>query len=595
MRRNNRVALCLVLGGAASWGCTGDIADGAGAGATTAGVGGGATGEAPRGPGTPGVPGVGVPGATPGTTPGTGTPATMAPRPATCPVPTPGASPLRRLTHREYASTVRALLGDMGDVTAAFPPEEEVLGFDNNAEARGTTGLLAEQYVNAAEALAARAVANLPKLLGCSFDGANRDPCARQFIESLGKRAFRRPLDATESARLLKVYGTGRDKWGFDVGISLALQAVLLSPHFLYRVEWGTAPVAGAKTVPLSGFELASRLSYLLWSGPPDDDLVRAAEAGKLTTREQVAEQAQRMLKDARARATMIDFHRQWLDLDKIERSDKNPMVFKTYTFELRALLRKETETFVDNVVWTGKGDLATLLTAPYSLMNAKVAAYYGVKGPASETFEMVTLDPKQRAGLLTQAGILAAHAHADQTSPVDRGLFVRRQFLCMQPPPPPPDTEIMAPKLDAIMTTRERFAKHSLDPACGACHRLMDPIGLGFENFDGAGQWRASENGKAIDATGELVATDVDGRFNGAGELGGKLAGSKQVADCVATQWFRYAYGREATAADTCSSAQLSQRLAASGGNIRDLAVALTQTDAFLYRNVVTPAGGTP
>jgi hypothetical protein len=205
--------------------------------------------------------------------------------------------------------------------------------------------------------------------------------------------------------------------------------------------------------------------------------------------------------------------------------------------------------------------------------------------------FERVTLDAAQRAGALTLGTLLTVNAHSNQTSPVHRGKLVRERFLCANIPPPPADVMIKAPEPSPTATTRQRFAEHSANPSCKGCHDLMDPIGFGFENYDGMGRYRTNENQAPVDAAGALIGTDVDGAFNGVPQLAAKLAQSQEVAGCYATQWFRFAYGRGEGDADACSLGTLRTRLQASGGNIKELLVALTQTDAFLYR----PAGGTP
>jgi hypothetical protein len=257
--------------------------------------------------------------------------------------------------------------------------------------------------------------------------------------------------------------------------------------------------------------------------------------------------------------------------------------------------MRTEVESFVDAVLSSDKPTLGSLLQSPYSFMNNQLAAFYGVKGPTTAAFARVELDPTQRAGILTQGGLLAIHAHADQTSPVHRGLFVRRQLLCTTPPPPPANVVIEVPKVDPTSTTRERFAQHSKEAFCSSCHHLMDPIGLGFEAYDAAGRYRVTENGKPIDSSGELLdTTDIDGKFVGAVDLAKRLAGSQQVSNCAVTEWFRYAYGRdETTDRDACNTAFLRDAFAKSGQNVRELLFALTQTDGFLYRSV--PEGESP
>jgi hypothetical protein len=510
--------------------------------------------------------------------------------PPSCEAPAPGPSPLRRLTHREYDNTVRDLLGDDGRLGAQFSREETFLGFDNNATARGTTPLLAEQYLHAAETLAARAVQQLPTLTGCDpNDAAGRDGCAKSFIARFGARAFRRPLAATDQARFEGLYTSASSAWGFGKAIELVLQAMLQSPHFLYRVELGSgAPQSGV--LPLGPWQLAARLSYLLWGSMPDQALSDAASRGELVTREQVAAQAQRLSDDARSRYVLGDFHRQWLSLDLIEGFETS---LDGFSDELRPLLQQETTELVSAVLWQGDGTLTSLLTAPYSFMNAKLAAFYGLSGPTGDAFERVPLEPARGLGILTQGGILAAHSHAAKTSPVLRGKFVREQLLCNPPPPPPPGVDFTVAEKDQSLTVREQSVIHRADPSCAACHRFMDPIGLGFEAFDALGRFRASDGGRPVDSSGELLESDVNGAFNGPAELAHKLAASPQVAQCFARQWFRYAYGRDESAADACSVSSLERAMAESGGRISELVLALTRTDAFLFRSV--PAGESP
>lgn len=530
----------------------------------------GGAGEMPDGS-TP-VPG--DPGSTPaGTTP------------PTCTAPAPGPSPLRRLTHREYDNTTRDLLGDTSRPASQFSREEVFLGFDNSATARGTTTLLAEQYLTAAETLAAKAVQNLPTFTGCNpDDAAGRDACAKQFIERFATKAYRRPLVSEDRTRLETLYTSASQQWGFSKAIELVTQTVLQSPHYLYRVEVGT-PSSTPGIEALTPYELASRLSYLLWGSMPDQALLDAAAAGQLTTREQVATQARRMLQSEHVKYVMSDFHRQWLGLDLVDGIEST---LDGFSDDLRPLLRQETEKLVEAALWQDGGKLSTLLTAPFSYMNARLAGFYGVTGPTGDAFERVMLDPAQRLGLLTQGGILAAHSHAAKTSPVLRGKFVRDQLLCNPPPPPPPGIDFTVAEKDSELTVREQAQIHSADPGCAACHQFMDPIGLAFEGFDAIGRYRTTENGKPIDVSGNLMASDVDGPFQGPAELAQKLAGSQQVAGCVVRQWFRYAYARdEVVEQDACTVSLLESEFQKSGGDIKELLFALTQTDAFQYRSV--------
>lgn len=513
--------------------------------------------------------------------------------------PSPGPTPLRRLTRVEYDNTVRELLGDTSRPSSIFPPDEKLGGFDNNASTLTVSTLHADQYAVAAETLAARAVTNLPKLLPCNPAQAGEDACARSFIAEFGRRAYRRPLSDAEATRLFAVYSYGKGKaaYPFAARVQMVLEAMLQSPNFLYRPEFGAAPGAGETVVALSPYEVASRLSYLIWGSMPDDELFRAAAAGELGSAARLEAQARRMLADGRARAAFARFTELWLELDRIPDLEKETAVFRSWRPELRDAMHAEATRFVEHVVWGGAGDLRTLLSSPDAFVDARLAAVYGIAPPAGAGAGLVatTLDPARRGGLLTRAGVLAKLAKADQTSPVHRGLFVREQLFCDTPPPPPPNANVKPPDLDPNLTTRERFSEHKNNPQCYGCHQLLDPIGLGFENFDGIGAWRDTEAGVAVDASGEIDGTDVAGPFNGLRELQDKLAGSAQVRACAVTQWFRYGMGRGEVAADACNLERARGRFAETGGKFPELIVALTQMDGFRLRVAPDLAGGAP
>jgi hypothetical protein len=330
----------------------------------------------------------------------------------------------------------------------------------------------------------------------------------------------------------------------------------------------------------------------------PDDQLLAAAAAGKLSSPADIQAQAQRMLADPKAHARVTDFHDQWLNVGAVASLEKDASVFPAFSATIAGLMQQETELFLDDVVWKENGTLSTLFTAPYTFVNGPLAQYYGISGVSGDAFVKTALDATtQRAGFLTQGAILSKQAKLNQTSPVLRGKFVRERLLCQPLPPPPANISIKAPELSSTLTTRQRFTQHSVAPACATCHHLMDPIGLGFETFDGAGAYRATENGQAVDVSGQVNEADavLQGPFNGVVDLEQRLGKSPTVQQCVTTQWFRYAYGRAETDADNCSMATLQSEFAAGGYKVVDLLAALTQTKAFLYRRVTPATGGTP
>jgi hypothetical protein len=367
---------------------------------------------------------------------------------------------------------------------------------------------------------------------------------------------------------------------------------MLQSPHFLYRVEFGAQDLADpldGDVVPLTSYEIASRLSYLLWNTMPDVALFEAADADQLQTATQVEAQARRMMDTPRAREAVKNFHRQWLGLGLIEAhisaNGKSAEIYPDYADYLLPLWRRETEAFIDHAVFEQNANVEVLFTANYTMMNKPLADFYGVTGPTTAEFERVELDTAKYAGFLTHAGLLALYAKPDRSSPIHRGKFVREVLLC-QAPPPPPDIIPKPPTVDESQTTRDQFLQHSADALCSGCHRLMDPIGFGFEHFDGIGRYRETEWGLAIDASGELIETDNDGPYNGVVELAAKLAASDQVKNCVARQWFQFGYGRSETSEDACSVQEIQTRFAAADYDIKELVIALTLTDAFRYRH---------
>lgn len=507
----------------------------------------------------------------------------------------PGPSPIRRLTRTEYNNTVYQLFGDNSRPADSFPADEEALGFDNQATSLSVSPLLAEKHRDTAELLAARhAPGQVGAVAACATD-PEAASCAGQiaaWIADIGLRVFRRPLTSAEVEAHAALFhqGTALGEGSYDLGagVELVLDAMLQSPHFLYRVELGAPDAASGDVVELTSYEMASRLSYLFWGTMPDVALFEAAAADQLRDPAAIEAQARRMLAAPRAREAVKNFHRQWLGLDEVSgiaARGKDLEIYPDYDEAVLPMLQRETEEFLDHAIFEESASVETLFTASWTMMNAEVAAFYGIEGPVGEDFERVELDPTRYAGFLSHAGVLAAHAKPDRSSPVHRGLFVRERVLC-QIPPAPPDVVPEPPTVDTTQTTREQYAQHEEDPLCAGCHRLMDAIGFGFEHFDGMGRYRENEWGLPIDASGELVETeDADGPFDGVVELGARLAGSQQVRECVTRQWFRYGYGRVETAADTCSMDIINQAFAAADYDVKELLVALTQTPAFRYR----------
>jgi hypothetical protein len=497
--------------------------------------------------------------------------------------PVPGAAPLRPLTRFQYDNIVRDLLGDDSAPAQSFPPENEVDGYRTYAAANQANPLLVESYLTVAESVAATAVANRLATVAPCAEGADATACARNFLASFGARAFRRPLTDAEQQPLLELFAAGNAQ-SYAKGIELLVQAILQSPQFLYRVDALRAPTVETGAMPVGGYELAGRLAFTLWGSVPDQQLLSAAAEGRLATAADVEREARRLLQDPRAHQIVRDFGEQWLGLSRLDGLARDGTELDVNV--LNRSLRDSLNAYLDATYFADKGSFEQLFTSPQVFLNDALAPLYGGSVPSSG-FEAQTL-PDPRAGLLTQPALLTLLSHSDQTAPVIRGVFVRERFLCLTVQPPPPNLNAVPPDPDPNATTRERFRQHTEQVACSGCHKLIDGVGFGFERYDQLGRYRATENGLPVDDSGEVIASaeeGLDGTFTGLQELAQRLAKSDRARDCLATNWYRYSYGRQEQATDACSLKQVQARFAESGGDLKELLVALTQTDSFLYR----------
>ena len=538
----------------------------------------GATGVSPNNtavPGAPGSNGATAPGA-PGKTSAGGS------APGTCAV---GSAPMRRLTHAEYNNAVRDLLGDVSAPASNFVLDNQVGIFNNSSSAQTVPSVLSDQYIDTALDLA-ESVTDVKKLVGCDPKGTTASAgatCVRNFVSAFGRRAYRRPLSTQENTRLLDLYNATRTASDEATGVRAVVSAVLVSPNFLFRPEFGaTAGLGSAKK--LTGYEQAARLASFLWASIPDDALLDAAANNQLSTPAQIEAQARRMLVDPKAKSAVADFFDQWLGLSVLTSAVKDPAFYPGFDDELRDSMIEERRRFISYVIWEGDAKLETLLTASFSFVNAPLAKLYGASGGPTDstTFQKVALDPRQRAGVMTQAAMLAAFASPDESSPVKRGKWVRERMLCTDlPAPPAVIPQLPEPKQG--VSNRERFAMHTNNPACAGCHKLVDGLGFGLENYDAVGAWRTMDQGVPVNASGDVTSTvDIDGPFTGGAELANTLASSAQVRDCAPTQAVRFAWGRRETPDDACSVAAVQKAFADSDGNLKELMVKLTLTDTF-------------
>lgn len=541
----------------------------------------------------------GEPNGDPGTAPGSSVLGTCK-TPGTLEV---GETKMRRLNRVQYDNSLR----DLGLISAdtrlaveTFAADSVIAGARRGFSIGGPVDhALAEDLVNAATSVAATATQNLSALVGCApADAGEEDACARSFIASFGRRAFRRPLTGSEVDELFELFSTARGTYDFATGIEVVLASMLAAPEFIYLIENEPEGAAPGDVVAIDAFGLASRLSYFLWDSTPDEQLLTAAESGALSSEQGLELEIRRMLDDPRARGAVDRFIHEWSFIHELADARKDAALFDWFTAELAADLEASFVGSLENAFWEGDPTLSNFLGSETMLVNDRIASAYDIATVTGSEMVSVRLDPAQRQGLLTHPAFLALAAKPARGDPIHRGIFVREQLLCYTLQPPPLEDEngnaidFNVPPPAPGVSNRERFRQHTASALCSSCHTLIDPIGFGFENYDAAGRFRlVDENGNAIDASGEVKkGGDLTGTFDGALELVERAIQSEMVAECITLQWFRFALGRQETPLDACSNTDTAQRFIGSGKNLKELVVALAMSDAFRYRKVSAP-----
>ena len=467
---------------------------------------------------------------------------------------------IRRLTHQQYANTIRDLLKESSDAASQFPPEDYVNGFKNQYQSQSLSPTQIEAYSMAAERLAENAFrrGDSRHLIPCEYSGPNQASCRAQFIQTFGRRAFRRPLLPKEASVYDGIFKAERD---FLKGAQAVIEAMLQSPAFLFWMEDTSRPEWKAYTT-------ASRLSYFLWNTMPDDLVLDSAAKGELNTPASVERMARRMLADPKAKQALDEFVSQWLRFDRAFASARERRTFPQFSRELVASMAEEARRFVGDLVWNDK-NFMDVYRASYGFVNADLASIYQVAAPERD-FDLVQFPANQeRPGILGQALFLTLTSKPEDTAPTGRGLFVREQFLCQQVPPPPAgvDTNLQPVSELKPVTNRERLSEHASNKSCATCHSMIDPIGFALENFDAIGVRREKarllfypdvheakipkkEVLLDLDTTG-FIAGLPNSDFSGPRQLGAVLAGAEQCQECVVKQLFRYMSGRRESRID--------------------------------------------
>jgi hypothetical protein len=502
----------------------------------------------------------------------------------------PGRVEIHRLNNKEYNNTVRDLLGTQSQPAAEFLAQEG-LHFDNTASALGMTPTLYEGYFNAARDLLAEASATT-KFLTCTPTAA-ADACARQILENFGFKVYRRPLDKTEVDRAMKVYDAefARSMSGTEA-IKLAVRAMLSAANFLYRIEYDTDP---ASSVPhsLSAYELASRLSYLAWSTMPDDALFGLANSGAIFDTAKLETEVDRLIGDGKSAEFVESFAGQWLDVRDLVTHSIVPQVFPTYTNELADAM------LVENYLWFQEflnqdRSLTEWFTGDFNYVNDVLAQHYGMTPPGGGgQFTRVSVTTDQRRGFLGLASFLTHTSFPSRTSPTLRGTWILSELLCDPPPAPPPDVPELADSAapdemdqpSGAENVKERLERHRTDPACAGCHRILDPMGLGLERFDGIGRYRETYgNNDPIDPAGTLPDGTM---FSGPDQLATILSTDPRFTACVASKLYTYALGRDVETLDTPILDKLKANWStrAGGLTLRNLMKEVVISSAFRFR----------
>lgn len=491
---------------------------------------------------------------------------------------------LPRLTTEQYRNSARDLLG------TGLP--EVVLEPDTNpylfASIGATTTTLSEvgvqQYEQAAHTLAGAVFGDAARrqaLVGC-VPLAPGDECARAFLARFGRRALRRPLGSDELERwvAVSVEGAAGDPWR---GLRIAVAGMLQSPYFVYRIELGEPDPGREGRLRYSGWEMASRLSFLMWNTTPDDALLAAAEGGELVTEAGVRAAAERLLADPRANVAVQSVFAQYLDLGRLGGVTRDTALHPTWSPTMAASMRREVELLVDDLVFGEGGDARTLFSTRTTFVNAELAELYGIDAPdaTAETFVRAELPADgPRAGLLTLGAFLTMNAHPEDTAPTLRGKYLRERILCELVPPPPQDFDIgITEDGEEPRTMRERMEQHAGNPACAGCHLALDPPGYLFEGFNEAGVFRTADGaGNPVDTSGDLDGVPLaDAR-----ELAAHLASDPRVPTCMVRQLFRHASGRLELEGEADALAALGEEFAAGGHQFRSLLLSLVASESF-------------
>jgi mono/diheme cytochrome c family protein len=500
----------------------------------------------------------------------------------------PGRTVIHRLSRQEYNLTIRDLLGVDTRPADQFPPDGGGgAGFDNNASTLFVPPILMEKYLAAAGQIVAAAK---PDRLFHSRPAPGKDErgAAKENLEWLAARAFRRPIEAQELSALLGLYDTSRkggESW--EDGVRLGIRAILVSPSFLFRIERST-PVRPGGEEMLDDWSVATRLSYFIWSSMPDDALLGLAAGKKLREPAVLEAQIRRMLADPKARALAENFGSQWLRTKELlQGTHPSKDKFPEYTPALRDAMAEEPIAFL-GALFRENRPLTDCLDADYTFANAALAKHYGLPEVKGDAMQRVALTDRNRGGVATMAGVLTLTSYPRRTSPVLRGKWIMEEILGTPPPPPPAMIKTL-PRSDRSkdgLTFRQQLERHRSEPQCAGCHKAMDQLGFGLENFNGVGSWRTTVSDKPVDSAGELPTGE---KFTGPAELKKLLLGRRDdFLRTITEKMLAYSLGRGVENGDWLTVQQIAKAVAADGYKAQRLVLEIAKSYPFNYRRPI-------
>lgn len=489
-----------------------------------------------------------------------------------------GVSGARRLTRTEYDATLRDLLGDATNSGFALLPADSNDPFDNDYKTQIASAMLVEAVERLAIDAVRRALADPGKrdaLVQCAPSGPGDAECLRRFVTDFGRKALRRPLSEEEVTGYLALQSYAVEANDFYVGVELVMRALLQQVEFLYRVELGT-PVAGkAGTFRLSPFELATRMSYFLWGSTPPEWLLDLAQNDELRSTAHIRAAAQRLVDDPRATERVDRFHALWLGYHQLP-----------HPVDLTNAMRAESGALVKRVVFDDRGDYLDLFRATETYATDALANHYGLPGAGGSTAQWVSYGASGRKGLLSHGSVLSAGAKFNDTSPTQRGIFVRTRLLCQEVPPPPPNVDVdQIPQSPTSNCKKDRYSAHASVGNCKSCHQNIDPVGFGLESYDRAGRYRThDDNEPACLIDGQGVISELGG-FNGPAGLSDLLVASGGLDRCVVTQVYRFAMGRREAPADAALVEKLTESFRQKNRPFAELLLDFVADETFAFR----------